>query len=166
MGARRADQSDDGNADNKRNTGVPSNQGDDGESRRTSSHVRFTEQARRGYEARDFEVAFDGTTKAQAILMELINALRPAQAPELCERLTALYTYIYKQLVQASSTRELAPLDEVLKLLRFERETWSMCIDELSRENRDASRMQELPSGVAPTAAQVREAKPRVSITG
>ena len=128
--------------------------------------IRFTEQARRGYEARDFEVAFDGTTKAQAILRELINALRPAQAPELCERLTALYTYIYKQLVQASSTRELAPLDEVLKLLRFERETWSMCIDELSRENRDASRMQELPSGVAPTAAQVREAKPRVSITG
>ena len=31
--------------------------------------IRFTEQARRGYEARDFEVAFDGTTKAQAILI-------------------------------------------------------------------------------------------------
>ncbi len=123
--------------------------------------IRFTEQARRGYEQRNYEEAYDGTTKAQAILMELMNALRPEQAPELCERLSALYTYMYKGLIGASSTRDTTMLDEVLRLLRFERDTWSMCIDELARENKDASRMQELPRG-KPAA----DSKPRVSITG
>ena len=32
--------------------------------------IRFSEQTRRGYESKDFESAFDGTTKAQAILLE------------------------------------------------------------------------------------------------
>ena len=82
--------------------------------------IRFSEQARRGYESKDFESAFDGTTKAQAILLELINALRPDQAPELCKRLSALYTFMYTSLVQASTTRDVALVDEVIQLLRFE----------------------------------------------
>ena len=127
--------------------------------------IRFTEQARRGYETRDYEVAYDGTTKAQAILMELMNALRPAQSPELCERLTALYTYMYRGLLGVSASRDLSSIDEVLKLLRFERDTWSMCIDELARENRDASRLQELPKSTVGNATS-GEPKPRLSISG
>jgi flagellar biosynthetic protein FliS len=86
--------------------------------------IRFAEQTKRGYETRNFEMSFDGTTKTQAILMELINALRPEQAPELCQRLTALYTYLYRLLVEASSERDVSKVDEVLTRLRFERETW------------------------------------------
>ncbi len=127
--------------------------------------IRFTEKARRGYELRDYESAYDGTTKAQAILMELMHALRPAQAPELCDRLSALYTYMYKGLIGVGATRDVSGLDEVLKLLRFERDTWSMCIDELARENRDASRMQELPKGAA-AAKPTGDTKPRMSISG
>ena len=127
--------------------------------------IRFTEQARRGYEARDYEAAYDGTSKTQAILMELINSLRTDQSPELCQRLTALYTYMYTNLMTASSTREVALVDEVIKMLRYERETWSMCIDELARENRDASAMRTLPS--APIAPQTgTAATPRISFRG
>lgn len=116
--------------------------------------IRFCEQARRGYETRDYEMSYEGTTKAQAILMELLNALRPQQAPELCQRLNALYTYLYTQLVTASTTRDLATVDEVLKLLRYERETWSLCIDEMVRENRDASRMTETPAAAPRLSAR------------
>lgn len=118
--------------------------------------IRFAEQARRGYESKDFELAFDGTTKAQAILMELLNALRPEQAPELCERLSALYTFMYTSLVKASTSRDVALVDEVLSLLRFERETWAMALAEIARSNRESSAMREMPA--AGTA--------RVSITG
>ena len=112
--------------------------------------IRFSERAKRGYEERDFEAAFDGTTKAQAIVLELINALRPDQAPDLCKRLSSLYTFLYTSLVQASTTRDVALVDEVIKLLRFERETWVMCMDEMSRENRSAAEMSSIPS-VNPT---------------
>jgi flagellar protein FliS len=112
--------------------------------------IRFCEKTKRGYEERDFESAFDGTTKAQAILLELINALRPDQAPELCKRLSSLYTFMYTSLVEASTSREIAKVDEVIQLLRFERETWVMCMDEMSRENRSAAGMGAIPS-VNPT---------------
>jgi flagellar protein FliS len=115
--------------------------------------IRFSEQARRGYERRDFEAAFDGTTKAQAILMELLNSLRPDQAPELCKRLSALYTFMYNRLVAASSAKDAALVDEVIELLRFERETWSMCMNELARENHAAAGMRGGAIGAASAAA-------------
>lgn len=125
--------------------------------------IRFTTQARAGYEARDFEAAYEGTTKAQAILMELMNALRPEQAPELCARLSSLYTFMYSNLVKASSTRDLALVDEVLALLRFERETWELCMGELAKENRAASGMRRIPA-VEPTSPG--EARARISVVG
>ena len=126
--------------------------------------IRFSEQTRRGYESKDYESAYDGTTKAQAILLELINALRPDQAPELCKRLSALYTFMYTSLVQASTTRDVALVDEVIQLLRFERETWVMCMDEMTRENRSAAGMTTIPS-VNPTQPSGAE-RPRISISG
>lgn len=115
--------------------------------------IRFTEQARRGYETRNFEMAFEGSSRAQAIVIELMNALRPDQAPELCERLTALYTYIYQCLVQAAAMRDLAQYDEALKRLRFERETWVLCMDELAKENQSASAMRAIPTAASPAGS-------------
>ena len=43
--------------------------------------IRFTEQAKRGYETKDFEAAYNGTTRAQAILLELVASLRHDLAP-------------------------------------------------------------------------------------
>lgn len=128
--------------------------------------IRFAEQARRGYTDKNYEMSFEGTTKAQAILMELMSSLRPDQAPELCQRLSALYTFMYSSLVQASTTRDVALVDEVIKLLRFERETWAMCIDELARENQNASGMRAMPS-VDPRVAQPQGADgaPRSSLS-
>lgn len=125
--------------------------------------IRFADKAKRGYEERDFEAAFEGTTKAQAIILELINALRPDQAPELCKRLSSLYTFMYTALVEASSTRDSAKVDEVIQLLRFERETWAMCMDEMSRENRSAAEMSSIPS-VNPTQ-QPPQGGSRISIS-
>ena len=116
--------------------------------------IRFAEQARRGYESRDFELAYEGTTRAQAILLELTSALRPDQSPELCDRLAALYTYLHASLVTASSTREAASVDEVVRLLRYERETWALALAEIARSNRESSALRDLPpasGGVART---------------
>ena len=131
--------------------------------------IRFADQAKRGYEERNFELAYEGTTKAQNIIMELMNALRPDQSPELCARLSALYTYMYKSLVEASTTRDTAKVDEVIELLRFERETWQMCLQELTRElareNQTAAGMRAVPS-VNPTQARSSQAGPSHAMPG
>jgi flagellar protein FliS len=110
--------------------------------------IRFTEQARRGYEAKNFEMAYGGTSRAQAIMLELITSLRHDLAPELCKNVSAVYTFLYTSLVKASSTRDTAAVDDVLRILRYERETWVLCMDALSRENHAASELRETPTAL------------------
>ncbi len=64
-------------------------------------------------------------------MLELINGLDPNQAPELTERLSGLYTFFYTRLMAASHERDPAIIDEVIRLLKYERETWVMLMDRL-----------------------------------
>lgn len=130
--------------------------------------IRFTEQARRGYETKDFEAAYNGTTRAQAILLELVASLRHDLAPELCKNVAAVYTFMYTTLVKGSMEKNLAAFDDVLRILRYERETWILCMDALSRENHSASALQETPRVIpTPSAGQAgADARPRLAIQG
>ncbi len=96
--------------------------------------IKFAENARRGLQESDYETSYNGISRCQAILMELINSLCPDQDPDLCKKLSALYTFMYTRLIAASSDRDPAIVGEVLELLRYERETWSMLIEKLAQD--------------------------------
>lgn len=131
--------------------------------------IRFTEQARRGYESKDFEAAYNGTTRAQAILLELVSSLRPEVAPELCKNVAAVYTFLYTSLVKASLNRDIAAVDDVLRILRYERETWMMCMDALARENHAAAGLRETPKVLPTNLSTTRpgsESRPSIAIQG
>ncbi|MBT8486909.1 MAG: flagellar export chaperone FliS [Phycisphaerales bacterium] len=100
--------------------------------------IKFLEQGRQGIEERNYEQMFNGISKCQNILVELMNGLVPKHAPELCEKLSALYTFMYTQLIKACSERDVEVLEEVLKLLRYERETWAMLMSRLTDEGTEA----------------------------
>ena len=112
--------------------------------------IRFTEQAREGLLARNYEQSFEGFSKARAIVTELISGLNPKADAELYERLTGLYTFIFTRMVDASSERSTEILDEVLDLFRFERETWVMLIENLAGENVSASSLTDMPDVTPP----------------
>jgi len=119
--------------------------------------IRFAEQARTGLLGKDFEACYVGVTRCQSILMELINGLRPEHDPELCKRLSALYTFMYIALMKASSQRDVAGIDQVIQLLQFERETWNMLLEQLAQENMAARAMTTTPDATPPlgTAAPI-----------
>lgn len=98
--------------------------------------IRFGEQARAGLQENNYEKLHNGITKCQDIVMELINSLRPEHDPQLCDKLSALYVFIYTRLMNAGSRREIAPLDEALELIRYERETWAMVLKKLKQDGR------------------------------
>jgi len=112
--------------------------------------IRFAEMSRDGLQRQDHEAVYTGITRCQAILMELINGLRPEHDAELCKRLSALYTYMYTRLMKASSERSIELVHEVLNLLRYERETWDMVQAKLIEENAAAARMRNTPSATPP----------------
>jgi flagellar protein FliS len=97
--------------------------------------IKFLEQGRAGLERRDYEASYNGISRCQNIIMELLNGLEPAKDPDLCAKLSGLYTFMYTQLMRACIDKDTAVADEVLDLLRYERETWSLLMQQLAEEN-------------------------------
>ncbi|MEM1210814.1 MAG: flagellar export chaperone FliS [Planctomycetota bacterium] len=92
--------------------------------------LRFIHQGKDALDQQDFERSYESLSRAQKIVLELSTSLNHSLAPELCEKLSALYTYIYKLLVEATTSRVAEPLAEAIKLLEFERETWAMLMQQ------------------------------------
>ncbi len=107
--------------------------------------LKFIGQGRQGLADKDYEAAFTGISRCQQIITELISSLEPKHAPELCERLTGLYTFMITRLMAATHERDPAIVDEIIELLKFERETWVMLLDQLADENAAARKMTRTP---------------------
>jgi flagellar protein FliS len=99
--------------------------------------IKFTTQGRDGVLAGDHEQSFEGFSQARAIIAELMTSMRPEVAPDLCERVRAVYSFLYRELVAASTERDASKADRVLEILAFERETWVMLMEQL-RADRSA----------------------------
>ncbi|MHC4976139.1 MAG: flagellar export chaperone FliS [Planctomycetota bacterium] len=108
--------------------------------------IKFARQGRQGLESKDYEAVFEGFSRAKDIILELINGLRPEVAPELCERLKGLYTYMYTRLMDSSLEKDPTIADEVIELLEYDRQTWVMLMDQLRQERGEAG----LPETPAP----------------
>ena len=97
--------------------------------------VKFLQQGAKGLADGDHEAAYNGITRCQDIVLELMNALNPDVDPGLCDRLSSLYTFMYTELVKACSEHNQEKADGVLKLLEYERETWRQLMEKLAAEN-------------------------------
>lgn len=91
--------------------------------------LKFCRLARPALEKRDYEQSHHNLMRAQQIVMELSNSLNHQVAPEICERLAALYMYLYRRLVEANVSRDSALIDEVIELLEYERQTWQLLME-------------------------------------
>lgn len=119
--------------------------------------IKFVEQGKSGLEKKNYEEVYNGISQCQQILMELTSSLNREIEPELCDRLSGLYTFMYGRLIEASTEKDVSKMDEVLELLRFERETWQMLRDKMARENTGAAHLSNTPP---PTNDSEAELKP------
>jgi flagellar protein FliS len=109
--------------------------------------LRFAEQARGALQQRNFEQSYNLISRVQKIIMELSSSLKHDISPELCRRLSALYTYIYTRLIEANTQHGLEPLDEAIALLKYQRDTWTMLMHQLGKTRAAAAaRTMEMPS--------------------
>ncbi|MGB7158068.1 MAG: flagellar export chaperone FliS [Tepidisphaeraceae bacterium] len=101
--------------------------------------IRFGDQARLALHERRFEDSYRLISKVQKIITELSVTLKHDVAPELCGKLSALYTFVYRKLIEANIEHELAPIDEALSILRYQRQTWAMLLDQLGKKKAAAA---------------------------
>lgn len=95
--------------------------------------LRFGEQAHTALEQKNYEQTHHNITRVQNIVTQLMSALKPSVLPDLCEKLMALYQYAYKKLVEAGLEHKIESLDEAMKVLKYQRETWAMLMDQLGK---------------------------------
>lgn len=96
--------------------------------------IRFARVGREGLAAKNWEQSYSGLSQAKSIVMELVVSLRPEIAPELCAKLSGLYLFMYRRLVDANLEKSPEIVDEVIRLLEFERETWVMLMERVAQE--------------------------------
>jgi flagellar protein FliS len=101
--------------------------------------IRFAEQARVALQAKDYEKSYNAISRVQKILAELSGSLKHDVFPELCGKLASLYNFAYRKLIDANIDHELSSLDEALNVLRFQRETWGMLLEQLGKNKAAAA---------------------------
>jgi len=95
--------------------------------------LRFGEQAKVALNEKRFEKSYELIGKVQKIIAEFQTSLRHDVNRELCGKLSALYNYIYRKLIEANVDHTVESLDEALSLLRYQRETWILLLDQIGK---------------------------------
>lgn len=96
--------------------------------------IRFATRGLEALRAKDREGLFTALERAQLIVLELSNGIRREVQPELADRMNALYQFVYRRLIDANLHQDERAIDEALRTLRFERETWLLLIEKIQRE--------------------------------
>jgi len=128
--------------------------------------IRFATQAKEGLERKDFEASYLGFGQCRDIVTELMTTAKSDEAPELAEKIRALYAFLYSELVDASFGRDTAKVSKVIELLEFEAETWRLACEKLKAER--ATGLIDGPPAANPTAnpAANPTANPRAASAG
>jgi flagellar secretion chaperone FliS len=75
--------------------------------------------------------AIDSIVRCQRILAQMLKGLRPALMPELVGQVARVYIFVYRNLVQAQVQRDPARLNDAIRVLEIERETWRKVCEKL-----------------------------------
>ncbi len=110
--------------------------------------IRFSRQGREAIERKDVEGSYNALTRAQRIVLEMLNGLNHDVNPELCARMAALYTFVYRRLVEAGVQKDIKAVDDALRILEYQRETWRMLMEKLSQQR--GRMVQAAPSTASP----------------
>ncbi len=95
--------------------------------------IRFATQGRDAIQLKEFEASFEKLTRAQSIILEMQSGLNYDVNRALCERMASIYNFVYRKLVDANVNRDVSHIDDALKVLRVERDTWQILVDKVSR---------------------------------
>ena len=110
--------------------------------------IRFASQAREAIEKREIENSFNLLTRAQNIVREMESGLRHEVAPEICGQMASLYRFVFSKLVDANVNKDVQAVDDALKVLRHQRETWAILADKVQKAQTAGSPVMQQAEGV------------------
>ena len=94
--------------------------------------IRFATEGREAVEQKRYDESYEKLSRAQKIVLEMQQGLNHEVAPELCDRMAALYNFIYRRLVEGCVRKDPAAINDAIKILQIERETWVIVMEKLA----------------------------------
>ena len=88
--------------------------------------IKNVHRTKKAWEDERFEAGFDSLSLAQDIVAELLSSLDKESNPELVGKIASIYVYIFRCLSEGGMTHDQQKMDDALRVLNTERETWRL----------------------------------------
>lgn len=100
--------------------------------------IRSCERARSHWQQDAPDEACEALIHAQACIGELLGALNRDADPALVEKMASVYLFIFQRLIDANNNSDEKTLDEALRVLHAERDTWRQVCAKFGTASADA----------------------------
>jgi len=129
--------------------------------------IRFAEDAKSALQEGNLEKAYDALIRTQNIVLEMSSGLNHEENPELSAKLSSLYNFIYRRLIDANMKRDIAAIDDALKILSYQRETWVLLMEKLAREKQGTAPAMETSdiSNISHESGDVFQREPGMTLS-
>lgn len=115
--------------------------------------IRAAQRARQRWQTKDDGRACEDLIHAQQIMGELLAGLDGEVDSDLVKKVASVYLFIFRSLMEANHDRDEKKLDDALKVLKVERETWRQVCEELgSKLPKDQAAAPAIPPATSPGA--------------
>ena len=94
--------------------------------------LRSANRARQYWQQGRNDLAVRALLNAQEVVAQMLAAIDREAGGDLAQRVSALYTFIYRSLVKAGHRHEEKSLADAIRILEIERETWRQVCDKLA----------------------------------
>ena len=96
--------------------------------------IRFSKRAKLHWEADDNDQAHEALVRAQQVMAELLAGLNREASPKLVGKIASVYVFVFRCLMEASFEHNLNKIDEAVKVLEVEQETWRQVCQKLAED--------------------------------
>ena len=93
--------------------------------------IRSAERTQQHWRAEEDEEASETLIHAQQIMGELVGSLNREGDTELVKKIAAVYLFVFRSLTEANFYHDEEKLNDAIKILKVERETWRQVCEQL-----------------------------------
>ena len=120
--------------------------------------IKNIHRVKRFWETDDPEGAFQSLTRIQDIVTEILSSLDMKGSPEIAQSLAAIYVFIFRKIVAVRGAEDADSLDDALKVLMAERQSWKEICEKFGVKSETANHSATFDS-------KIQEIKPKAPYT-
>lgn len=100
--------------------------------------LRFAGRGLEAIRARDIGGTFTALDRAQRIVLQMIDGLQRDANPALVDQMRAILDFVYRRLIDGNLYKDAAAVEDALRLLKHQRETWQLIMQKVSTARQPA----------------------------